>query len=183
MRPSTGGSDRRRPPTSTPATPRPAPARDRRQAGRTEIAAESLFVNVAADGTRAYFTSEAALTGAEENEAGEIAEGSATKGTGTLTKESNLITGVATAEGAFLPGMEISGATWGASGNIAQGTTIVAVEAGTLTLSEPAKASASAEELSAGFPNLYLWEDGALSFVAVLDPVTWTASASPADVK
>jgi hypothetical protein len=46
-------------------------------AGLTQIAAESIFVNVAADGSRAFFTSEDALTGpGEENENGEHAEAS-----------------------------------------------------------------------------------------------------------
>ena len=62
----------------------------------TQIAAEALFVNVSPDGSRAYFTSHANLTGGEENEAGEKAE--------------------------------------------------------------------------EGEDNLYLWEEGALSFVSVLDP-------------
>jgi hypothetical protein len=40
----------------------------------TVIAPQSIFVNVSADGSRAYFSSEEALTGGEENEAGEVAE-------------------------------------------------------------------------------------------------------------
>jgi hypothetical protein len=40
----------------------------------TEIAANGIFVNVSADGTHAYFTSEEVLTGGEENEGGEAAE-------------------------------------------------------------------------------------------------------------
>ncbi len=42
--------------------------------GLTEIAQDSIFVNVSPDGSRVYFTSEAALSGAEENEAGKTAE-------------------------------------------------------------------------------------------------------------
>ena len=38
-----------------------------------EIAEESVFVNVSPDGSRVFFSSEAALTGGEENEAGEKA--------------------------------------------------------------------------------------------------------------
>lgn len=41
----------------------------------TQIAAEGIFVNVSGDGSHAYFSSEEALTGGEENEAGEVAEG------------------------------------------------------------------------------------------------------------
>jgi len=40
----------------------------------TEVAPESIFVNVSPDGSHAFVTSEEALTGAEENEAGEVAE-------------------------------------------------------------------------------------------------------------
>jgi hypothetical protein len=39
-----------------------------------QIAANSIFVNVSADGSRVLFTSEDAFTGSEENEAGEVAE-------------------------------------------------------------------------------------------------------------
>ena len=40
----------------------------------SEIADESIFVNVSAEGSQVYFTSKEALTGAEENDAGEAAE-------------------------------------------------------------------------------------------------------------
>ena len=39
-----------------------------------EIASSAVFVNVASDGSSALFASEDALTGAEENEAGQVAE-------------------------------------------------------------------------------------------------------------
>jgi hypothetical protein len=42
--------------------------------GQTVIAPESVFVNVSADGSNAFFVSEKALTGSEENESGEVAE-------------------------------------------------------------------------------------------------------------
>ncbi len=42
-----------------------------------QIAASGIFANVSADGSVAYFSSEAALTGAEENEHGEAAEAGA----------------------------------------------------------------------------------------------------------
>ena len=136
----------------------------------TQVASEALFVNVSPDGSRAYFASQADLTGAEENEAGQAAGGPPAKGTGDLTEGSKTITGVATSEGAFVPGMEISGKAWVRGGIVPLGTTIVSVGAGTLTLSQPAEASAPEEALSAGFPNLYLWDEGEVSFVAILDP-------------
>jgi len=40
----------------------------------TEIAEDSIFLNVSPEGSHAFFSSEEALTGAEENEAGEVAE-------------------------------------------------------------------------------------------------------------
>jgi DNA-binding beta-propeller fold protein YncE len=47
------------------------------QPGLTQIAADSTFVALAAGGANAYFTSEDALTGPEENEAGQSAEAGA----------------------------------------------------------------------------------------------------------
>ena len=43
-------------------------------AGKQEIVANGIFVNVSADGSHALFTSEESLTGGEENEVGETAE-------------------------------------------------------------------------------------------------------------
>jgi DNA-binding beta-propeller fold protein YncE len=40
----------------------------------TQIAADAVFVNVSGDGSHALYTSEEALTGAEENETGDVAE-------------------------------------------------------------------------------------------------------------
>jgi hypothetical protein len=40
----------------------------------TEIAPNSIFVNISPDGSHVFFTSKEAFTGAEENEAGEVAE-------------------------------------------------------------------------------------------------------------
>ena len=93
-----GGSDDHRSRASTPARSRKAPARERAPAqAPSEIAEDAYFVNVAADGSRALFTSEEALT-------------------------------------------------------------------------EPGEVSENGEHAVEGEPNLYLWDEGALSFVALLDP-------------
>jgi len=123
---------------------------------------EGLIVNVSGDGSHVYFISREALTGIEENEAGETARPDVS-GTGTLTKDSDIVTDVTASEGAFLVGMEISG------GGIPNGTTIVAVGPETLTLSNPASQS-GATVLSAGFPNLYVWSGDSPEYVTTVLP-------------
>jgi hypothetical protein len=123
---------------------------------------EGKLVNVSENGTHIYFISREALSGSEANGYGETARPPAA-GTGTTASGSELVTGVVTTEGTFLVGMEISGQ------GISPGTTISAVGSGTITLSKPATVSGGAT-LSAGFPNLFVWAEGALKYIATVAP-------------
>ena len=67
-------------------------------------------------------------------------------GSGDLTESSATVTNLDTATGAFLVGEAITGA------GIPAGTTIASLGAGTLTLSQPATATAAAVELKADLP-------------------------------
>jgi hypothetical protein len=117
-------------------------------------------VNISSDGSHTYFASQGVLTGTEQNEQGEAAQPPAS-GNGTLTQDSNVVSGVSASEGSFSPGMHITGT------GIPAETTIVSVGSGTLTLSRDALQSGSSV-LKAGFPNLYVWTGGSLSFIATV---------------
>ena len=71
---------------------------------------------------------------------------SAATGTGTLTKGSEEVAEVLTSAGSFAVGQDIAGP------GISAGTTITAVGAGTLSLSDPATLAGSAAVLQAGSP-------------------------------
>jgi len=117
---------------------------------------EGQVVNVSADGSHLYFVSLDALTGGEVNGQGETARpparGTGTlhaaEGSGTLSKGSTEISGLSTSKGEFEPGMEITSASHGFG--IPPGTTIVSVGSGSLTISQPASATASPVVLLAG---------------------------------
>ncbi len=123
---------------------------------------DAIPVNIAEGGSRAYFISPSVLPSPgspAENSQGDTpippasgqgtlgAKGtgtlSAAKGEGTLEAESKKVTALTTSEGSFEAGMQITGT------GIPAGTTIKAVGAGTLTLSQDATQS-GAVALTAG---------------------------------
>jgi hypothetical protein len=123
---------------------------------------DASFVNVSEDGSRVFFVSTAALTGAEENQLGQTATpeakgsgtfgyatghgtGTTATGTGQLSKGSTVVSNVNTKKGTFQVGMEIHSQGF----FIREETTITAVGPGTLTLSKPATGTINAE-LEAG---------------------------------
>ncbi|HEU4738269.1 MAG TPA: hypothetical protein VFS54_04200, partial [Solirubrobacterales bacterium] len=123
---------------------------------------DAVPVNVANDGSRAYFVSPSVLDGENSEGAAAIAPASgqgtlgargtgtlsAASGKGTLKKGNSDITGLTTEEGEFQTGMQISGP------GVPEGTTIEAVESGTLTLSAPVTQSGSSISLTAGSPQV-----------------------------
>ncbi|HEU4739666.1 MAG TPA: hypothetical protein VFS54_11400, partial [Solirubrobacterales bacterium] len=112
---------------------------------------DAVAVNVANDGSRAYFVSPSVLDGENSEGAAAIAPASGqgtlgargtgtlatAKGEGVLTAETKEVTGVSTSEGVFQAGMQISGT------GIPAGTTIAKVGSGTLRLSAAATQSGS----------------------------------------
>jgi hypothetical protein len=90
-----------------------------------------------------------------------LSEPATVSGTRFLSAGSTVINGVSTTEGTFLPGMAIEGA------GIPVRTEIVAVGAGTLTLSKVAT-EMGARSLAAYWPNLYVWNGTSVTFVATV---------------
>jgi hypothetical protein len=131
------------------------------------------------DGSYLYFAAKGNLTGAQQNSHGAAALSPAA-GTGTLTEGSTEVTGASTTSGAFEAGMAIS------APGIPAHSWIMAVGAGTLTLSNAATAS-GAQALSATAANLYLRHAGATIFIANLnaeggDQCDWTQACLTARV-
>lgn len=118
------------------------------------------MVNASADGSHVYFVSRQAITGAEKNSIGDAAIPPA-KGTGELSAGSTVVTGVASSQGSFVPGMEVSGE------GIPPETVIEAIAGNTMTLSNSA-GSSSVSTISATSPNLYVWTGASPRFVATL---------------
>ncbi len=109
-------------------------------------------IQVSEDGSHLYFVSTAVLTPGEKNSQGAEAVAPAS-GKGTLTNGSTTVTGVTAEEGTFRVGMGIRGS------GFTTNTSIVAVGAGTLTLSQPAQGS-GVQEFTASMGNLYAWSGG-----------------------
>jgi len=94
-----------------------------------------------------------------------LSKGATSSGVSPLEAGSKTITGLSTSEGQFLAGMMISGT------GIRASTTITAVGAGTLTLSQ-AVTTSGVQSLTGGSPNLYVWSrsDESTKFIATVAP-------------
>jgi len=133
--------------------------------GQHEAGKDAYVLNgvtgISTDGSHAYYVALGALTN-DPNPEGALPAPPA-KGTGTLTSGSKNVSGVSASSGAFAVGQLIAGE------GIPAGTTIAVVGAGTLELSAKATTS-GAKALTAGRPNLYLWdrESEETSFISTL---------------
>jgi hypothetical protein len=127
---------------------------------RVTASSDATVVNVPAEGTSVYFTSPSFLAGAGQNSQGDSAIPPAS-GTGTLTAGSREVSTVATGEGSFQVGMDVSGA------GIPAGTRIAGASGPRLTLTQAATSS-GVVVLAASSQNLYRWDGAKATFVAAV---------------